>query len=98
MNLKEGQKITVEGVAVYRDGGDGGGGFTVYRDEAELLEELREDYDERWSERTPEEELEVLRNGDEPYETGELTSAEIELVVKNGKLELSKSFYLHWGQ
>lgn len=97
--LREGQEFEVEVFGFYRDGGDGGGTFVGYRDAEHFIEELREDYDPRWDDKTPEEQFEAIESEDDPYENGEFDrSVSIKLVVRNGKLVLADTFSMHWGQ
>ena len=90
-------------VGFYTDGGDGGGGFTVYNDREHYLREERE-YEAKYPKlaqyrtTTAEERWAKAESGDDSYEDGELATATIEVEEDNGELRLAKSFTLHWGQ
>jgi hypothetical protein len=90
-------------VGFYTDGGDGGGGFTVYNDREHYLREERE-YEAKYPTlaefrtTTAEERWDRAKSGDSPYEDGELAAVTIELEEVDGELRLAKSFTLHWGQ
>lgn len=87
-------------VTYWSDGGDGGGGVSIYK----TLDNLRKDRfnPEDYTHDTKEEAdaaYQSALNRDDPYEHGEIGNATIQIEVSDdGSLRLAKDFYVHYGQ
>ena len=84
-------------VALFKDGGDGGGSVRLYNSLDELRDNYFDDYD------TVEERQAVLDevlSGHDPYENGEINqNVTIEVETSpDGTLRLVGSVFLHFGQ
>lgn len=87
-------KIQVKVKAFYMDGGDDGGGFSLYNDKEHYIKEESkysspEEAEERWDK---------AESSYDPYEDGKISDVTIELENDRGNWKLTKSCYLHWGQ
>ncbi len=90
---------TINAVAYYRDGGDGGGSFYVFN----TLEELKASMfpvDTYHTREEQDKKFQSVLDEESPYEDGEICKVNIHLQESpDGTLRLAKPFpFLHWGQ
>lgn len=96
MELKEGDKISVDVLAHIVDHQDGGGSTRLYANKRHFILSLIKDAGISYTE--AEEKYNEIEDENDPYENGEFDTKTLEFVVRNGKLELASSKYFNWGQ
>lgn len=91
-------RFTIEAATFYQDGGDGGGGTSIYPN-LEALKADRFSEDDYDSQEEADAAYQAVIDGDDPYGNGEIGSVSIEIEVdENGVPSLADDFYIHWGQ
>lgn len=89
--------MKINAVAYWSEGGDGGGGISLYNS----LEELKKEQFDPENFETPEDAKERYQSAlnHDDYEAGEISNVIIEITVgPDGVARLAKDLYIHYGQ